>query len=139
MGNKAQRVTGATFIILNDSGEMLMQLRDNHSKRFPNTWCFPGGTIELNESELTTVTREIKEEYELELSEAACYELMAYTLSYGSACKVFVCRVQNYQKPVMHEGAEMKWMKIDEIKKIPLGFEQGEILPKLEIFLKIQK
>ena len=30
----------------------------------------------------------------------------------------------------------MKWMKLDEIKKLRLGFEQEKIIPKLEKFLR---
>ena len=33
------------------------------------------------------------------------------------------------QTPVMREGKEMRWMNIDEIEKINLGFEQDKLLP----------
>jgi len=130
------KITGVTFIIVRDSGEMLMQLRDTNSKRYPNTWCFPGGTIESNEDEIKTVVREIKEEYELDLNKEDCCELTTYDLSYGVSCKVFVCKIKNKQEAIMHEGADMKWMKLDEIKKIQLGFEQENIIAKLEKYLK---
>ena len=67
-----------------------MQLRDANSKRYSNFWCFPGGTIEPNEDEIQAVVREIKEEYELELSAENCKELVVYDLSYGVSSKVFI-------------------------------------------------
>jgi 8-oxo-dGTP diphosphatase len=131
------RITGATFIIMRDFKEMLMQLRDNNSKRYPNTWCFPGGTIESGEDEIKTVIREIKEEYELDIEENNCTELITYDLSYGVSAKVFICKCDNNQNPILHEGADMKWMNLNEIKNIQLGFEQEKILPPLEKYLQM--
>ncbi|TAL56942.1 MAG: NUDIX domain-containing protein [Bacteroidetes bacterium] len=130
------RVTAATFIIVRPSKEILMQLRDADSKRYQNSWCFPGGTVEPDEDEIKTIIREIKEEYELDMDAEDCKELMIHDLSYGVSAKVFVCTPDADQNPVLHEGADMKWMKLDEIKKLQLGFEQEKIIPKLEEFLR---
>ncbi len=131
------KITGATFIIIRPTKEILMQLRDGNSKRYPNAWCFPGGTIEPNEDEIKTIIREIKEEYELNIDAESCKELMIYNLSYGVSAKVFICIYNKNQEPILHEGAGMKWMRLEEIKNIQLGFEQDKIIPKLEEFLKI--
>ncbi len=129
--------TGVTFIIVNPSKQILMQLRDSNPKqRYSNMWCFPGGTIEKGEKETETVIREIKEEYELIMEQKDCYELMIYNLSYGVSAKVFVCFILNNQNPVFNEGAAMQWMNLNQIKKIKLGFEQEKIIPELEKFLK---
>ena len=99
-------------------------------------WCFPGGTIEPVEDEIKTVIREIKEEYELIIGIEDCKELMTYDLSYGVSVKVFACMYYKDQEPILHEGADMRWLKLDEIKKLQLGFEQEKIIPKLEEFLR---
>ena len=112
-----------------------MQLRDNNIQRYPNMWCFPGGTIEGGEDVLSTIIREAKEEYEVNLESKNCRFLMEYELPYGSIAKVYVCKMDDSQYPKMHEGAEMKWMKIDEIKNFSLAFEQNVIIPYLEKFL----
>jgi 8-oxo-dGTP diphosphatase len=135
--NNMNKITGATFIIMRDSKEMLMQLRDNNSKRYPNTWCFPGGTIEPEENEIKTVIREIKEEYELDIKENDCTELMIYDLSYGVSAKVFICKCDGNQNPVLHEGADMKWVNLKEIQNMQLGFEQEKIMPALENYLQM--
>ncbi len=129
------KTTGVIFIIIRPSGEMLMQLRDGNSTRYPHMWCFPGGSVDEGEEPVFTVIREIDEEYELKIRPEHCQKLMEYTLSYGSNVVVFVCNVDADQRTVMHEGADMRWMRFDEIKKIELGFEQKQIHPKLEIFL----
>ncbi len=130
-----KKITGVTFIIFRPSGEILMQLRDENSKRYKNTWCFPGGTPESGEELLTTAMREAKEEYEIEVKAENCKELMIYDLSYGVSAKVFVCLVNQNQTPKLNEGLDMKWMKLEEIKSLQLGFEQEKIIPEIEKFL----
>lgn len=112
-----------------------MQLRDNHSKRYPNTWCFPGGTIEIGESPIKTVVREIQEEYSLDINMEDCKPLMTYALSYGVSCQVYRCHYFGSEAPVLKEGADMKWMKLEEIKNLNLGFEQSVIVDKLDHIL----
>ncbi len=138
-GVNMNKITGVLFIIIRTSGEILMQLRDNNSKRYPNMWCFPGGTKEPCESDIRTVIREVKEEYELNIGAEDCEELMIYNLSYGVSVKVFICKVTGKQSPVLREGADMKWMKLDKIKKLKLGFEQETIIITLEEFLQTKK
>ncbi|MGD0976813.1 MAG: NUDIX domain-containing protein [Minisyncoccia bacterium] len=130
------RITGVTFIILNSSGKALMQLRDLNSKRYANMWCFPGGTIEPDEDSLATVIREAKEEYNLEIKITDCVELMVYDLPYDVSAKVYICKLYQDQNPVLNEGADMKWMEIDKIENLQLGFGQRVIVPKLKEFLQ---
>lgn len=51
---------------------------------------------------------------------------------------VFICKIDDTQIPELREAADMRWMKIDEIEKIKLGFEQNKFVPlvkkKLEDF-----
>lgn len=130
------RLTGVTFILIKPFGQILMQLRDANSKRYPNMWCFPGGTMDYNEEPLATVIREVKEEYGLEIEKAGCTELMTYDLPYGVSAKAYVCKINQDQTPILNEGADMRWMVIDEIASLQLGFGQTVILPKLKEFLQ---
>ncbi len=129
------RVTAATFVLVNDSGDVLLQLRDEHSKRYPNTWCFPGGTVEPGERELDTVIREVWEEYELHVAPEDCSELLTHDLSYGVSAKVFVCRVRGNQEAKLHEGAAMAWMPLERAEMLHLGFEQNVFLSQLRTAL----
>ncbi len=113
-----------------------MQLRDGNSARYPHKWCFPGGRIEPGESVMEALLREVKEEYELEIEPADCTQFMLHKLSYGSSSAIFLCLYNKTKEPVCNEGADMKWMSLEEIKKLELGFEQERVLLNLEKLLK---
>ncbi len=126
---------GTTFIILRPDKTILMQLRDNNSKKYKNMWCFPGGVCDGTEKYINTAIREAKEEYELTLTKENC-TLLKRRLKLSALIYVYVCNIDDIQTPVLHEGADMKWMNIDEIKQLKLGFRQSCIIPKLDKYLK---
>ena len=55
---------GATAIIVNDKGQILLQ-----SRAYNDRWGLPGGCQELGERFEDTVIREVKEETNLDVSE----------------------------------------------------------------------
>lgn len=55
---------GATAIIVNDKGQILLQSRADNDR-----WGLPGGCQELGERFEDTVIREVKEETNLDISE----------------------------------------------------------------------
>jgi 8-oxo-dGTP pyrophosphatase MutT (NUDIX family) len=123
---------GVAFLIVRPDKKTLLQLRDGNSRKYKNLWCFPGGVCEEGEEYLDTVVREAKEEYELDIDKKDCTLLMTRI---ADNQHVFACRVDGKQEPVLHEGADMKWMSIDEIKNLAIGYNQGNIIPKLEEYL----
>jgi len=144
MGNKEQKLAGVTFILARPNGEMLLQLRDEKSRYYPNTWCFPGEGAEGDEEPIQMVIRGVQEEYDIRVSKNACQFLTINHLPpIAQEITVFICKIDANQTPVMREGKEMRWMNIDEIEKIELGFEQNKFLPlvrrKLEEFLRLRQ
>ena len=105
-------------------------------------WCFPGGGCDENEEYIDTLIREVKEEYDLSINKEDCKLFMTQTNlnpfvgKMFFARQIFICNVDFTQIPVLHEGADMQWMNIDQIKKMKLGFHQSYIVPKLEKYLK---
>ncbi|MES2224052.1 MAG: NUDIX domain-containing protein [Patescibacteria group bacterium] len=124
--------TGVIFALVRDK-KILMQQRDGNCKRFPFMWCLPGGETEEGEDYETTLLREIKEEYDLNLKLDQCNYLMDYN---DGADKVYVCKINSTQEPKLNEGLAMQWMTIDEIEKLELGFHQKGIIPVLKIALR---
>lgn len=121
--------TGVIFCLLR-GGKVLMQQRDGNCKKFPFMWCLPGGTREEHDKTYEeTLLREIKEEYSLELSIEQCTQFMEYN---DGADKVYLCNLGPNQEPVLKEGLAMRWMTIDEIERIELGFNQYGIIPVLK-------
>jgi NDP-sugar pyrophosphorylase family protein len=59
---------GVSAILVNKSGQILMQQRDdNPAIRYPGHWSLFGGTVEDDESPATAVAREVKEEIDFDL------------------------------------------------------------------------
>ncbi len=121
--------TGVIFALIRDK-KVLMQQRDGNSKTFPFSWCLPGGGSEVGEDHITTLIREVKEEYDINLNPSQCTYLMDY--DNGRLNKVFVCQINSDQNPVLKEGLAMKWMTIKEIEVMELGFNQKGIIPNLK-------
>ncbi len=120
--------TGVIFALIRDN-KILMQQRDGNCKRFPFMWCLPGGARDEGEDYNTTLLREIKEEYDLDIKIEQCSYIMDY---HEGADKVYACHISPDQEPILKEGLSMRWMTIDEIEKIELGFHQDGIIPDLK-------
>ncbi len=58
----------ALFVLKNDRGEVLLQLRDEAAPTAPGFWAFFGGAIEKGESPEEAVKREAEEELGIKLS-----------------------------------------------------------------------
>ena len=134
-----QTHTAVTFIPINKTGKILMQLRDDGGGKqipYPNTWNFLGGAVEAGENYLECVIREADEECEMKLKKQQCELIYVYNHDDTVDDQVFVCKVRGYEKVIVHEGREMRWMSLSEIKKLKLAFEQKKIIPQLEKYLK---
>ena len=135
MQDDMTKPTGVVFILLRDDKKVLLQLRDKNDKKFPNTWCFPGGIKDGDESYIDTVLREAQEEYEIVLIPEDCSLVTTYTIDgLVENNHVFVCNIGN-QQPVLHEGADMKWVDIKDIQTLKLGFKQEKFVLELVSYL----
>jgi ADP-ribose pyrophosphatase YjhB (NUDIX family) len=121
--------TGVTFVLVRDN-KILMQQRDENCKKFPFKWCIPGGGSEKNEEYETTLLREVKEEYDINLKLSDCYRFMEVDNQSGHS-EVYICNVGHDKIPILQEGIAMKWMTIEEIENTELGFDQESIVVAL--------
>lgn len=128
-----------TFILRKPSGKMLMQLRDDGGGkkiRYPSTWCFPGGKVEEGEAYLDCVIREIKEEYGVSIKKEACHLILTYDHDDSRNDYVYLCEIPEDVEVVCNEGKDARWMMLEEIKQLSLGWEQEKFLLQLEEWLK---
>lgn len=127
-------IRGVIFIITRDN-KFLLQQRDGNSKLFQYYWCFPGGGSEEGEDYADTLVREVKEEHDVSIKSENVTLLMVHKIG-GRKNNVYICPIDHLQEPVFHEGADMKWATLAEIKKLEIGYWQGDVVEALEKFLK---
>jgi len=127
---------GASAIILNKDGQILLQSRSDRDK-----WGLPGGCQELGESFEDTVIREIKEETNLEVK----YEDLEFIAMVSGSNRVdqypngdivinntalYCVRKYNGELKWNSESKEMKFFDLDNLPKN----QHDEVL--IEVFLK---
>lgn len=117
-----KKETGVIFVLVRDN-EILMQLRDGNCTKWPYHWCIPGGGNEPGEDFETTLLREVKEEYDIDLKISDCQFIMTHEVGDGIS-HVYLCKIADDQNPVLQEGLAMHWMSLQEIEKLELGFQQ---------------
>ena len=139
MGNNNRFIT---FVIVRSDDRILMQKRDDGNGKqipYPNMWTIPGGDVQDTETHLHAVVREIKEEFKMEIASDQCRFLFSYDHDDVVGEQIFLCHVSDGVQPILHEGAAMQWMVMDEIKKLPLAFEKNKILSQIASNLKMNK
>lgn len=128
-------VAAVTFIIMRPDGKILMQQRDDGQGKeipYPNMWTFPGGEKEEQESHIEAVIREIKEEYDLDISTDQCGLILSYDHDKNLGDQIFVCRVTQDTNPKLLEGRAMQWMSLEKIKKLSLAWQLNKVLQQIE-------
>lgn len=115
----------AAFLVLEDN-RYLLQLRDDFpSVWYPGFWGLFGGGIEEGEDIVAALRRELREELELEISEALLFTtfhfdmrpmgLKKYCRHY---CEVAVTDAA-WKRIVLHEGADIRAFTGDEALALP--------------------
>jgi nucleoside triphosphatase len=119
--------------IENSNGEILM----TQSPKWNNKWCIPGGHIEPGEMILEALTREGKEETNLDLEGVSVYywgELInskdfhrpAHFIFFDAYCRVVGGEVKLDEK----ELNDFKWLKPEEALKLDLAESYAESINK---------
>jgi len=99
-------------VIFNNLGEVLITKR-KLSKTNGGKWEFPGGKIEKNENEKDALTRELKEELNIEVE---IVEKLLTTKSRDSRIILHSFKVILLKNEiVLNEHDEYKWLKIKDL------------------------
>jgi 8-oxo-dGTP diphosphatase len=124
----------ATVLLRRPDGTILMQLRDDGNGTaipYPNTWNFPGGMVEPNETPIEAAIREMVEEFEIRPEPTDCKEIWRYAHDRAASDHIFLAEGPTDTAAVLHEGAGYAWMTLNEIAELDLGFEQIKIVAYL--------
>ncbi|WP_232276538.1 NUDIX hydrolase [Paenibacillus sp. 481] len=136
VGTRPLLMCGASVIVLNTLGHVLMLKRmDNDS------WCFPGGALELGEDVRVAAARELLEETglvaeQLELFNVFSGERLYYKYPHGDEVYnvdvVFMTRQYNGELVIDAESKEARFFPIHEL---PTSISQP-VIPVVEALLQ---
>jgi len=106
----------AVAVIINEKQEVCISLRHKDAHQ-GGLWEFPGGKIELGESPLQALSREIEEELKLKLQSARALITIHHQYKDKTVC-LHVYKVQNFSGQAMGmEGQEVRWVKFSQLSQ----------------------
>lgn len=114
-------------IILNQEGQVLLQLRDNKNGIFfPNHWGLFGGAVEEGEGPEQTLKRELKEELSIIFDGQQMCQFIRMELGFHAEYRLikrdfFTVKIENHQIELINlkEGSATRFFTLDESLKIP--------------------
>ena len=122
VGTSPLLTVGSWLLVINENNEVLMQLRSDF-----NSWDFPGGTMEINETIEESAKRELKEETNLEAEELKLLDVFSgedIYRKYPSGDELYVVSVlyeirkfTGELKINDNESKKLKWFKINDLPK----------------------
>lgn len=106
-----------TFVI-ESRAEYLLICRAPHESNFPGLWAFPGGKVEIGETAIQTVVREVSEETGLTLlDEAAFLDSYYFKRTVGFA---FLVRAKTRQLALANEIIDHRWVRgLADLQSLP--------------------
>jgi mutator protein MutT len=136
---KIQKINvGASAIIKNSKGEILLGKRSKDMPFYPNTWNLPGGLLDYKEKLEQSVIREVKEELGINVKiikkSDKVYEVFpTRACSFHTINFVYYCEIIEGNPKSLDETTQVKWFKPSEIKKMKLAYIHKKILKKEKI------
>jgi 8-oxo-dGTP diphosphatase len=114
-------------VLFNDQGKMLIAQRSATKKYLPNVWHIPGGQIDTGETVEEALRREVKEEFNLEISEVvADTEIVHDYLGHGDqkSRTLFIVAKSQGEITLDHENQAYKYIDKSEINEYLEPFVQ---------------
>ncbi|MFH1978647.1 MAG: NUDIX domain-containing protein [Candidatus Aenigmatarchaeota archaeon] len=107
--------TTTTFLIEYE-GRFLLVSRGNNEENFPDTWAFPGGKVEVGETVVDTIKREVMEETGLDITDDVVV-LNTYTFK-QTVGLAFLVRAKHNNVRLSDELSEHEWVSTEnDLKK----------------------
>lgn len=125
---KLSRFVG--IILINAEAKVLLQLRCEDERLYPNCWTLPGGKVEEGESPEQAIVREVKEELGLDLRghnlfktivENAPDEIMERHIYWGNISE----RAENLE---LGEGSALKYFSSKRILRLKVAFDLKPVI-----------
>jgi 8-oxo-dGTP diphosphatase len=120
----------AGIILVNAEGEVLLQLRCENERLYPNCWTLPGGKVEEGEDPEQAIVREVKEELGLDLRghhlfkiivENAPDEVIERHIYWGNTS-------EKTENMILGEGAALKYFPPRTIPRLRIAFANKPVI-----------
>lgn len=122
-------------LIFNENNEVLMI----QTHKWSDLWGIPGGKIELNESSMDALVREIREETQLEIEDIQFVMVQDSINSdefYKSAHFLllnYTCRVKGSLNVKLNDEAQQfRWVTLEEARNLPLNTPTRVLIDEVE-------
>ncbi|MBU5594539.1 (deoxy)nucleoside triphosphate pyrophosphohydrolase [Amphibacillus sp. MSJ-3] len=128
MTKKIIKVVGA--IIIKD-GKILCAQR-GESKSLSYKWEFPGGKIEMNETPVQALMREIDEEMKCDIEVGEEFDHTIYEYDFGIVHLTTYCCTLVKGSPILTEHNDIKWLYSHELSSLDWAPADIPAVKKLE-------
>jgi len=131
-----KRLLVSAVALIDADGRVLMAKRPE-GKSLAGLWEFPGGKVEDGERPEAALIRELKEELGIDVAESCLAPLTFASHAYDDfhlLMPLYVCRRwKGIPQPM--EGQELKWVRANELRKLPMPPADVPLIPHLEELL----
>jgi 8-oxo-dGTP diphosphatase len=129
---KMQKIKAVAAILIRSDSKILLTQRPK-GKDYEGFWEFPGGKIEKGETEQIALSRELKEELDLNVDPALFSFFQSFESAYPDryvTISFYLCRKWEEElKPL--EEQSMEWVSIAEMKNYKILEGNLKLLPLL--------
>lgn len=109
----------STVAVINRNKKILLLKRGPTAPWNPNNYCFPGGTVELNESLEQAASRELYEETGIVVDNNNL-EKMVIIYPSGYKKTIFVSRIDDAEVRLNYEHTHYTWVNLTESLNYPM-------------------
>lgn len=128
LSKKLIEVVGAAII----DGNNVLAMQRSDQMTLSGLWEFPGGKVEIGETETDALIREIKEELDTDIEIIDYLDEASYDYSFGTVrLKVYTAKIISGDI-TLKEHSDKKWLKADELNTLDWAPVDIPLLKALE-------
>jgi len=126
------KITEVAAAVIERPGEILLAQRPG-GKPYPGYWEFPGGKIEAGEDPRAALVRELKEELDIEVTEATPWITRVYAYTHATV-RLHFWRVTAWRgEPKPLEDQDIRWQRVGATDVSPMLPANAPVLSALEL------